>query len=364
MRIAYAALYIADRLVIGLDFKWFFFPDGVIPFEVARNLPDVDPNQLTIFQLAPDNELLLWTVYYLGLVQGILLLLGIAPRFQIFCIFLNMVSFHHHNYLLLDAQDVMFRTWALLFLFMPLHRLTVFELFMSRKEIKERYKNDSWAMWPFRLWQIQICFIYPGAALAKVNGKPWRDGTALFWLMHTDDFYGGVFNPDFLFNRMASLKFLCWSSLGLELACWILIWPAATRMPILISIILFHVGIDLSMNMHTFEWNTILGWLVFLVKPVAPSAESNVSETTNNGTSNKTSKTKPSRFSRFLLNVFLATWISVFFVNTVPIEDISKLSPPALKPILKPVKKFHSKVHSKIYPFLAKTGTWQYVVSC
>jgi uncharacterized membrane protein YphA (DoxX/SURF4 family) len=346
MRIGYALLFIYDRIIIGLDFEWFFSGNGVISFEAL----DRDMHQLSIFQLAPNSEELLWAMHYIGLLHGILLLLGIAPRFQVVCLFVNLVSFHHHNSVLYDAQDVMMRIWAILFCFMPLHRLTIYELFQNREETKQRYKNDAWPMWPFRLWQIQMCFIYPGAGLAKLVGQPWRDGTALYLVMHTDDFYGGVFNPDIIFNRLGSLKFLTWSSLLLENICWMSIWPQATRMPTLVSVILFHVGIELSMDMHTFQWNTILGWLVFLVKPLKKTESNNT--------------TQPNKkIGRFLLNVFLGAWLTVYFINTFPMYLVRDLAPPALQPIVQPLDELHSEMHDRIYPFLAMTGTWQYVWS-
>ena len=100
------------------------------------------------------------------------------------------------------------------------------------------------------------------------------------------DFWGGPFTPDFLFNRLGPLKILCWVSLVVECTCWIVVWFKPLRVPTVIVMVLFHIGIDLAMNMHCFEWLFILGWLFFLVEPVTK-------------TDHKTSR------HRLLTNVFL-----------------------------------------------------------
>ena len=180
------------------------------------------------FQLAPESDWLIWGVNYLCLLQGILLLLGIAPRFQCVSLVVYLASWEHQNDHAWDAQDVMLRFFGFLLCFMPLHRLTVYEWYqtrgMSREEKIALHQNDSWPMWPFRLWQIEICYIYVGAGFAKLSNKVWQRGMAIYYATFTNH-YGGVFTPDFLFNRMFPLKFLCWSSLFVECTSWILIWP-------------------------------------------------------------------------------------------------------------------------------------------
>ena len=154
---------------------------------------------------------------------------------------------------------------AFLFLMFPMHTVTVFDSFGKKTK-----SDDSWSMWPIRLFQIEMTFVYMGASLSKLNSRGWTSGEAMYWISYTSDYYPGVFNPDFLFNYLFPLKLFCWSAMFLEVTGWTLVWIPQTRFLAVIGMLLLHVGIDLTMNMYAFEWLAIIGWLVFMVQPTIP----------------------------------------------------------------------------------------------
>jgi hypothetical protein len=71
----------------------------------------------------------------------------------------------------------MFRVWNALFLFLPLHRVTIYE-WLGKLTAEE--KALSWPMWPFRLWQMEICYVYLGAGFGKLASERWQDGLAMY----------------------------------------------------------------------------------------------------------------------------------------------------------------------------------------
>ena len=112
LRIFYGLLIVADRLCLSLDFDFLFNPQhGVLNYHVAQQNPQMEPQMLTLLALAPDSELLLWGLHYLGLVQAILLMLGICPKLQLVCLYVNLLSFQHQNHMLWDGEDRMFKLW-------------------------------------------------------------------------------------------------------------------------------------------------------------------------------------------------------------------------------------------------------------
>jgi hypothetical protein len=125
--------------------------------------------------------------------------------------------------------------------------------------------------------------------------------------------------PDFIFNRRGPLHLMTLSSLVVECLCIFFIWPLATRNITLVAIVMLHVGIDLAMNMHCFEWMSIMGWLFFLVQREAPLIEDKATVVT---TSSSTSK-----YRRGLINLFLLSIVAIFFVDTVPLYELSELIP-------------------------------------
>lgn len=84
-------------------------------------------------------------------------------------------------------------------------------------------------------------------------------------VVQTTDLYGGIFNPDIVFNRMGPLMVMTYLSLLIECAGLVMawIWPLST----VVAMYGLHLGIEVSMNMHCLEWLCMLGWLSFLVQP-------------------------------------------------------------------------------------------------
>lgn len=114
LRMFYAVLFVVDRLCMGIDFDFLFSPThgGVLNYHIGQQNPNANvPGLWTLFALAPDSEALLWGLHYAGLVQGILLFLGVAPKFQLICLYINLISFQHHNFMLWDGEDRMFKLW-------------------------------------------------------------------------------------------------------------------------------------------------------------------------------------------------------------------------------------------------------------
>jgi hypothetical protein len=354
MRIAFAFLYLCDRLLWQLDIDFLLSPsEGVIPFEVGQQ--QMGEHQYSLLALAPQSDTWLWTIHYVSLFCGVLLLLGVAPRLQVVAIYIMMISFENSNTLCFDGQDVMFRTWASLFFFLPLHRYSIWGLWKKKSTTSTGTKDTaSWPMWPFRLFQLQMCFIYTGASWGKLlDGNNWISGNAIWRVSHMNDFYGGPFNPEFVFNVLGPLKLLCWASLAIESTCWIFIWPKATRIPMLVAIVGFHVGIDLAMNMHCFEWLAILGWMSFLATPGIPDAALPKADKHN------TAQPKKRCVYRWSGNLLLATHLLHTWASTNAGGFIEDAAPSVFKPIFKGYNDAAKHIETLAEPFATTLGLKQ-----
>ena len=98
MRVAYAILYLYDQAVLGWSLEMFVLPSsGIIPYNIAMQSSEsyLDTEHTwTLLQLFPESDAFVWLVWLAGLVHGVLLLLGIAPRLQLVGIMVNLMSFH------------------------------------------------------------------------------------------------------------------------------------------------------------------------------------------------------------------------------------------------------------------------------
>lgn len=236
---------------------------------------------------------------------------------------------------------------AFLFLFFPMHTVTIFDSF--GKKIKP---NETWSMWPIRLFQLEMTLVYMGASLSKVTSRSWREGTAMYWIAYTTDYYPGVFNPDFLFNKLGPLKLFCWSAIVLEISGWTLVWIPQTRFWAVMGMFALHIGIDLTMNMYAFEWLAMIGWAVFLVQPQPPPSSAAVK---NDNVATPVSSTRLNRMGDLVLVVLL----SIFTIDAFPMEDVLELVPQYLKPTVSALEEWRSKLHNVIYDPMHLAGLQQ-----
>jgi hypothetical protein len=145
IRIAFSIVLLFNLILLGLDFDWFFLE--VLPTKLA--VRTLDPDTLTILTWIPEehSEVGLWTCYLLSIVQVILLGLGIAPRFQACGTFFWLAVFRHHNNIIWDGEDQVFRLLAFFLIFFPLHRVTIYE-WVGRPATHEDGKGPTKDSWP------------------------------------------------------------------------------------------------------------------------------------------------------------------------------------------------------------------------
>ena len=94
-----------------------------------------------------------------------------------------------------------------------------------------------------RLIQLHLVVIYAMAALGKLQGPSWWDGTATWKTMTAGEFVVGDFTP--MADWPLAINLLTHASLALELLYPILIWVAIARPLVLACAVAMHAGIAL-----------------------------------------------------------------------------------------------------------------------
>lgn len=360
MRIGFALTFLIDRVIQLINLDFFFSPqDGVMPYSVTRkNIELADWNQYSIFALFPESNEFVWIVACIGILQGVILLLGATKylRFHLFGIYLSLMSFQNHNCLMWDGEDNMFRVWVILFLFFPLDHCTIYDGFGFGSSSSS--VSSSWPMWPFRLFQIEMFVIYMGASLGKMGGPRWRNGSAIYFLSYGVGDYPGIYNPDFIFEYYGPLKLMTWSALLLESVCYITVWFPSMRKVSVCLMVAFHIGIDLTMSMHMFEWLSCLGWVVYLIQP--PNTTDAETKTTTADKERKITKSTLGSFcKKTLINVFVAFFVFQIFLDSAPFDYIEKAVPKSHLPAYKKFKDKRDDLHMIIDTYLTPIGLSQ-----
>ena len=62
----------------------------------------------------------------------------------------------------------------------------------------------------------------------------------------------------------AVLKFGGWSALALEFSLGLLVWIKELRYPLLVTGLLFHLWLECSLNILTFQWDILAAYVLFI----------------------------------------------------------------------------------------------------
>ena len=260
LRIGFAVCVIIDLLVLRGSLDRWFGEDGVLPLAASRKL--VDPNALSPFEWLPASASTLRIVFGLALAQAVLLLLGLWPRFQALGLLVWLQAFQVRNMLILQGSDIVFRTFAFYLVLMPSAAAFSVPAWLGRRRGEPLpVVRPAWGLVLFRF---QMGLIYVGSAWEKLNGADWTGGNALYYVSRLDDNFAHGPILDALFSSLAVCRFLTWTALAIEILLPILLWFSGTRRLGVVLGVLFHLGLERTMNLFLLSWLMMIGLLAFL----------------------------------------------------------------------------------------------------
>lgn len=267
IRIGLGIVLLVNLAVFSADAQLWYTDSGTLSYIESRLL--VDPDILTLFAWfdnTPGNV----AAYFCFLFLAVLLFtVGFYARIQAAIIFLLLTSLHHRNLMMLEGEDVMMRLLSFFCVFLPLdHNFSVRAWWRKRKQAKPF--PQQMPIWSLRLIQFQMTLLYASTASMKLHGAAWIDGTAMYYVARLDALFQGGLFPNTLLNSLPFLHFLTWSVMAFETLLPLGLWIKQTRRWFLLAAVLFHLGIDLNMNLFLFHWTMLVGLVAFLQRDDLP----------------------------------------------------------------------------------------------
>ncbi len=255
LRILYGILSFINGLLYAPDFLTWFGPRGVLPIETV-GLLGPRPSLMLYFNLTDDQTLIfLW----LFLAFSILVIVGFWTRVSIFLLWILTLSINFRNPFMFHQVDSVLRIVGFGLLLSPAGAM-----YSIDRWLRQRRGNCAapllYAPWAQRLIQIQVSCIYWKAFWAKLLGEPWRQGTAVYFAVHSTTRHQ---IPGFLDN-MLFYKIATYYTLIVESCMWSLVWIQPLTKWILLSATILHAGIDWCINLDLLEWGVISTYVVFL----------------------------------------------------------------------------------------------------
>ena len=263
-RIFYGLSVVATGLLLAPDLiNWF----GNHPVISAQTVHDWENSEarFSLFFLLPASNSLALAMLTALLISASCLTVGLFTRFSALVVFICLCSFDQRMACIMNSGDTILRHQALLLTFSEAGALFSIDRIRSRSKQPQSDQSLLFSPWAQRLIQLQIAGVYAQTFFSKLACPEWLDGTALYYCSRLTDF--SRLPSPILFDHLWIYQVLCWLTLAIELALFTLIWWRKTRYPVLLIGTVFHLCIEVTMNIPVFEYIMIASYINFL-KPV------------------------------------------------------------------------------------------------
>ena len=259
-RILYGVCVLATVILLHSSWlDWF----GVHGWVSQSTMSTIEPGaRLNLFALMPLDDHWVAALFWMFLGFAALLTLGLWTRFSSVAVFLCLTSIHQRNLFITHGGDTFLRVTGFFLIFAPagaafsVDRLICVRRGLESSEIPMR------SPWAQRMIQFELALLYFVSFWWKMKGEAWRDGTALYYVIHLHSLArfslpGWVQDP-------AILKVGCWFTLGLEFCLGTLIWFRKIRYPLLLLGFLFHLCLEYALNIPMFQWDVLTAYVLFV----------------------------------------------------------------------------------------------------
>lgn len=259
-RIAYGLLVILDVGLLRPEWLTWFGPRGLVGLDAMHAL--AAGWRLNLFVTLPPTDASAEAIFWISLVGGILVTIGLFTRLSSVVVFVCLASIHQRNLFITNAGDGLLRVSGFLLIFAPAGAaLSVDRLIRiwRGKETAEIVPRPPWAQ---RLLQIQTSLVYVTSFWLKSQGSYWMDGTAMYYVYNLEQLQR--FPLPHWITIPILVKLASWLTLAIECALGVFIWFKDVRYTVLLCGLLLHMLIEYSMNIPLFEWIMVSTYINFV----------------------------------------------------------------------------------------------------
>ena len=259
-RILYGVCVTATLILLHSEWlDWF----GVHSWITLATMSAVEPGvRLNLFKVMPQSDAWITAFFWIFLGFAVLLTIGLWTRLSSVAVFVCLASMQQRNLYILHGGDVFLRVSGFFLMFAPAGAaLSVDRLIRVRRRL-EGAEIAARAPWAQRMIQFELALLYFCSFLWKIQGAPWLNGTALFYVLHIHSIQRFPL-PGWI-QQPWMLKLGTWYALVLEFCLGVLIWFRRFRYPLLLLGLLFHLCLEYALNIPMFQWDVLTAYVLFV----------------------------------------------------------------------------------------------------
>jgi hypothetical protein len=254
VRIVFGLTTIAWTLALLPDLYDVFGEQGVAP-QAAR----LD-YQWSVLEVWPGDRAMLicWVVL---LVSALALAVGWHSRLAAVVVFVLLQSFVRRGVYIVNAGDAILTIIALVLALCSCGAALSLD---QRRRTGSFWSAQTRSVWPIRLLQVQLSVIYLVSVQAKLSGKTWTEGSAVFYAWRSDGRWATLPAPEWLADNAILVNVVTWGTLQIELAIAVLVWNRRLRFWILAAGVVMHIAIMVNLNIAFFSVAMFVLYVAFI----------------------------------------------------------------------------------------------------
>ncbi len=265
-RILLGLVLLQDALLMRLpDWRIFYSVHSIIPLKAYISYWWGRDPRFDILALLPENDYVRLAVLCVYILLLFFMTIGFHTRLSALCALLINESFFNQFLLCLSGADVFLKLSIMMIALS--NAGDAFSVDNLRKTLKEDWRKTGFKpplkpQWALKMLQVQVAYVYLITSLCKLNEQKWVEGNALYYVVRYEDL--SRFSLPYIFSNDWSSKALTWLSLAFETSFPYLVWIKECRYVMLLWGTLFHLGIDLTVNIPLFEWIFIGSYVCYI----------------------------------------------------------------------------------------------------
>lgn len=255
-RITFGLLVFAWTLAFVPDVNAFFGAHGV----EARPPLNLSNGWWGVLNISDAHGLVVG-LYAMLLVASLALAVGYRTRLASVLVFVGVMSIERRAPAVLNGGDDLLRILSFFFMFAPAGAALSVDRW--RKHRDSFWEFPARAPWALRLIQVQVSVMYLASVWEKLQGAPWRNGTAVSLSLGLQDLQRFP-APGFITHSLVISSVMSYSTLAIELMVGVLVWNRAARPLVLALGASLHLGIDIFLRVTFFSETVLTSYIAFL----------------------------------------------------------------------------------------------------
>jgi hypothetical protein len=261
IRILYGLLALANLGLCAVDLDYWYTDAGLLRGDESWVI--AGPLQPSPWHFRQDPTTM--RVAF-GVTAGLAALLTIGWRTKLMSIlyYVSMLFLHNRNLVSSSGADVLLLVTGFHLMLSPCGAAYSVDAWLAARR-RGTLASPLIVPWAMRMIQIQTSVVYTGAAIYKLGGALWLNGTALHYVLNNTEVTR--FDVTFLTNYPLLVNVMTYAALVMEFALAFFLWFRQTRSLVILMGLMLHIGIVVTINIPCFGELMWISYLAFLTPP-------------------------------------------------------------------------------------------------